>query len=72
MGKGDIKSKKGKIFAGSFGNSRVKKDRSVGVNPAKPPVVKTEPKAKAKPKVKPKAKETKEAAKPKAKAKAKK
>jgi 30S ribosomal protein S31 len=67
MGKGDIKSKKGKIFAGSFGNSRVKKDRSIGVNPAKPPIEKAEPKAKAKPKVK--AKETKDAAKPKAKAK---
>lgn len=71
MGRGDIKTKKGKIFAGSFGNSRIKKDRSIGENPAKPPIEKVEPKAKAKPKVKAKAKakETKEAAKPKAKAK---
>lgn len=27
MGKGDIKTKRGKIFAGSFGNSRPKKKR---------------------------------------------
>lgn len=36
MGRGDIKSKKGKIFAGSFGKSRPKQSKaSVKANAAK-------------------------------------
>ena len=34
MGRGDIKSKKGKIFAGSFGKSRpAKSNKTVAVKP---------------------------------------
>ena len=42
MGKGDKRSKKGKIFKGSFGNSRphkVKKKIATASVPAAPPVV---------------------------------
>ncbi len=33
MGKGDKKSKKGKLFKGSFGNSRKRKVEKAGVKP---------------------------------------
>ncbi len=36
MGKGDKKSKKGKLFMGSFGNSRKKKSLKVSIGSAKP------------------------------------
>lgn len=39
MGRGDIRTKKGKIFAGSFGNSRPQRTAAAAV-------VATEPKAK--------------------------
>ncbi|WP_076606551.1 30S ribosomal protein THX [Rufibacter radiotolerans] len=35
MGKGDVKSKKGKISKGSFGNSRPKKAKNVASKAAK-------------------------------------
>jgi 30S ribosomal protein S31 len=36
MGKGDKKSKKGKVFMGSFGNSRRKKSATKAVASSKP------------------------------------
>ncbi|NVO01442.1 MAG: 30S ribosomal protein THX [Bacteroidetes bacterium] len=48
MGKGDIKSKRGKIVNGSYGVSRKKKSTKKYVAVAKPEVkAKAEPKAKA-------------------------
>lgn len=48
MGKGDIKTKKGKRFAGSYGVSRKQKDKNT-INEVKPKD-KAKPKTKAKPK----------------------
>jgi ribosomal small subunit protein bTHX len=45
MGKGDIKTKRGKFFAGSFGKKRRKKKNRVSA-----PVIKATPVAAAKPK----------------------
>ena len=60
MGRGDIKTKRGKIFAGSFGKARPAKVATKVAAPAEPKVkaIPAEPKAKAEPKVKaePKAK----------------
>ena len=61
MGRGDIKSKKGKIFAGSFGKARpAKSATTVAATPKAPKAaaVAAEPKAKVAPKAKaaPKAK----------------
>jgi 30S ribosomal protein S31 len=48
MGKGDKKSKKGKIFMGSYGNSRKKKENAgvVAVKAAAPKEKKAEKKTK--------------------------
>jgi 30S ribosomal protein S31 len=40
MGKGDKKSKKGKIFMGSYGNSRLKKGHTATAAVAAPKAVK--------------------------------
>ena len=69
MGRGDIKSKRGKIFAGSFGKARPAKVATKVASPAEPKVKATpaepKPKVEAKAKAEPKAKV---AATPKAKA----
>ncbi|MDX9694391.1 MAG: 30S ribosomal protein THX [Bacteroidales bacterium] len=70
MGKGDKKTKRGKIVIGSYGKRRPRKDKPTMAAPAAKPKAEVKPKVKAKaePKVesKPKAKpEPKEAAKPK-------
>jgi ribosomal small subunit protein bTHX len=55
MGRGDKKSKKGKIFKGSFGNSRSKKAIKARMKRAtmgKTAVAKVETEAEVKPKVK--------------------
>ncbi len=56
MGKGDGKSKKGKIFRGSFGNSRKRKTDTVGAEVADKPKAAAKPKAEVKPKAAPAAK----------------
>lgn len=52
MGRGDIKTKKGKIFAGSFGKSRPQRTASAAVVPTEPKAEKAPaaPKKKAAPK----------------------
>ena len=59
MGKGDRKTKKGKISMGSFGVRRRKKDNSIETAMVKKKAATAKPKAKAKkaaaPKAKPKA-----------------
>jgi len=47
MGKGDKKSKKGKLFKGSFGNSRKSKIEKAGVKPSAPGAPVTVPKKKS-------------------------
>ena len=66
MGKGDKKTKRGKIVIGSYGVRRPRKNKPTMAAPASKPkaAVKAEPKAKAEPKVKAKA-EHKETPKPK-------
>jgi 30S ribosomal protein S31 len=58
MGKGDKKSRRGKLFMGSFGITRPRKKKKTvkveKVEPAPAPVVKTKPAVKAKPAAKPK------------------
>jgi ribosomal small subunit protein bTHX len=62
MGKGDIKSKRGKISNGSYGVSRKrKKDAKVGVNVATKPAVIAESEVKVKAAVKPVAKKKEKA-----------
>ena len=66
MGKGDKKTKRGKIVIGSYGKRRPRKDKPTMDASATKPKAEVKPKAKAKAEPKPKAKvEPKEAAKPK-------
>ena len=66
MGKGDKKTKRGKIVIGSYGKRRPRKDKATIAAPAAKPKAEVKPKVKAKAEPKPKAKvEPKEAAKPK-------
>jgi 30S ribosomal protein S31 len=41
MGKGDARTRKGKIFKGSYGNSRPRKGKSAGKTVARPVTAKT-------------------------------
>jgi 30S ribosomal protein S31 len=65
MGKGDKKSRRGKLFMGSYGITRPRKKKKTvkveKVEPAPAPVVKTKPAAKPKTTKKPQAKKTEKA-----------